>query len=292
MKKKTLKSDSSYWAAALLVTFLTSVQALVALPLHKVEIHIISTTPSAQDPENLEMHLPYQQAMLSFDSSKSSTNKWVFTSRGRVLKWGEEAVARSQLRGSNHADTIPISWPLESLFDLFSPRVEEWLGLPGEKSRIRINTFPQDARLRIVYTSFIGDTILDTFSEGDTASNVRAGGQMRIHAEADRYIAQSFDCDVDSAMVLEIKLAPVMAAVTVKAFDLSGNEEINAEILIDSQLTRHRPFKEFPLDSDRSYTIFVRLDLGDGLYTSSDTCFLRLSPGVDTSISCTLRPTF
>lgn len=292
LKKKIIKSDLAHCAAALLVTFVTVIQAIVALPLHSVEVHIISATPSAQDWENLEVRLPDQQAMLSYDSSKSDANRWVFASGGRVLKWGEKAAAESHLRGSQQVDTIPISWPLESLFELFSPRVIEWLGLPGEKSLIRISTVPPDTRLRIVYSSYLGDSILDTASAGNTAFHVRAGGRLHIQAEADSYLGRTFDFDVDSAMTLEITLKPLQAAVTIMAYDLAGNEERSATINIDSEPTDTPTFEKFYLGSNKSYTIVVQLTLDDGRITASEPFSLELFPAADTSIACTLLPQF
>jgi len=290
LKKKLLRSDASLWAVALLVTFMTSVQALVALPLHKVEIRFASATASAHEWEDLDVLLPDQGVTLSFDSSKSSDNEWVFASGERVLKWGEKAAVSSRLSGSEIVDTIPITWSFESLFELFSPRVVKQSRLPGEKALIRITTLPEGAQLKILYSSNTGSPRIDTNSQGSATLHVRAGGRLQIEAEADGYVTQSLDYDVDSAMVIAISLLPKEVSVTIEAFNLSGEDKRSAIIYIDSERSDYRVFEEFHLRANSSYTVFVKGTAEDGDTIVSEPFNLRLSPGADTTVSCTLLP--
>ena len=144
--------------------------------------------------------------------------------------------------------------------------------------------------MRIVYSSITGDTLSQQIAVGFTELSIRAGGRLLILAEAHGYHADTVYQFVDSAMAIEIELMPKKASVTIEAFDLAGNEERGAKIFIDARLTDYRPFEEFHLASDRSYTIVVKLTLPDGRKTGCEPRLLRLPPGVDTSISCVLRP--
>ena len=288
--------------ASIVIFPATLIQAFASLPMHdirvRVEVDRVSGTGAgaAIAESDIRVQLATAGEVLLYDSTYSDSNRttFVFSSRQTSLKWNQPETVVASIERCQAVDSQKVGWGgMRSLFAVTSDR-EVTIRLQAGVATVSVVTTPPDARINLkACDEACRQVSLDTTYIGTDPIAVALGERLRIRCSRQGYYTATDNFGlkpVTEDVIIPISLSPRPASLTVEAYNVGGQPEPMAIVLLDSTLTSHRAFEPFELRWGRSYEIAASLVTPEGDRLQSSGTLLRVSSDrFEYTVQCTLE---